>query len=89
MPLSTASIECNIHYHVRHALLKHTHGHVFDFEDCFLRYMVQAAELVHQLKPYTPWLMPICNYGRNEHFVARHHPKLFTPHVRDTMNIFR
>src|SRR3954468_22308482 len=32
MPLSTASDESNIHYHVRHALLKLTHGHVFDFE---------------------------------------------------------
>jgi len=89
MPLSTASDESNIHHHVRHAILKLTHGYVFDFEDCFLRYMVQAAELVHQLKPYAPWLMPICNYGRNEDFVARHHPKLFTPPVRDTMNIFR
>ena len=89
MPLSTASDESNIQHHVRHAILKLTHGYVFDFEDCFLRYMVQAAELVHQLKPYAPWLMPICNYGRNEDFVARHHPKLFTPPVRDTMNIFR
>ena len=33
--------------------------------------------------------MPICNYGRNEDFVAKHHPKLFIPPVRDTMNIFR
>src|SRR4051812_38133746 len=31
MPLSTASDESNIHYHVRHALLKLTHGHVFDY----------------------------------------------------------
>ena len=54
MPLSTASEESNIHYHVRHALLKLTHGHLFDFEDCFLCYMVQATELVHQLKPYVP-----------------------------------
>src|SRR3954463_11170965 len=52
MPLNTASDESNIHYHVRHALLKLSHGHVFDFEDCFLRYLVQVAELVHQLKPY-------------------------------------
>src|SRR3954466_16100223 len=89
MSLSTASEESNIHHHVRHAIVKLTHGHVFDFEDRFLRYMVQAAELVHQLKPYTPWLMPICNYGRNEDFVARHHPKLFVPPVRDTLNIFR
>ena len=65
MPLSTASDESNIQHHVRHAILKLTHGYVFDFEDCFLRYMVQDAELVHQLKPYAPWLMPICNYGRN------------------------
>src|ERR1041384_7609998 len=69
MPLSTASVESNIHYHVRHALLKLTHGHVFDFEDCFLHSMVQAAELVHQLKPYAPWLQAICNYGRNKDFV--------------------
>jgi hypothetical protein len=89
MPLSTASEESNIQHPVRHAILKLTHGYVFDFEDCFLRTMVQAAELVHQLKPYAPWLMPICNYGRPEDFVARHHPKLFTPPVRDTMNIFR
>src|SRR3954466_16214634 len=89
MPLSTISDESNIHYHVRHALLKLTHGHVFDFEDCFLRYMVQAAELVHQLKPYAPWLQAICNYGRSEDFVAWHHLKLFCPHVRDTMNVFR
>src|SRR3954470_22163678 len=89
MPLSTASDESNIHYHVRHALMKLTHGHVFDFEDCFLRYMVQAAELVHQLKPYAPWLQAICNDGRSEDFVAKHHPKLFCPPMRDTMNIFR
>ena len=43
MPLSTASEESNIQHHVRHAILKLTHGHVFDFEDCFLRYMVQTA----------------------------------------------
>src|ERR1041385_8860334 len=73
MPLSTANDESNIHYHTRHALLKLTHGHVFDFEDCFLRYMVQAAELVHQLKPYAPWLQTICNHGRSEDFVAKHH----------------
>ena len=79
MPLSTASDESNIHYHVRHALMKLTHGHVFDFEDCFLRYMVQAAELVHQLKPYAPWLQAICNYGRNKEFIAKHQPKLFCP----------
>ena len=60
MPLSTASEESNIQHPVRHAILKLTHGHVIDFEDCFLRYMVKAAELVHQLKPYAPWLMPIC-----------------------------
>ena len=89
IPLSTASDESNIHHHVRHALVKLTHGHVFDFEDCFLRYMVQAAELVHQLKPYAPWLMSICNYGRNEEFIAKHHPKLLCPPVHDTMNIFR
>src|SRR3954463_15245450 len=59
MPLSTASDESNIHHHVRHALVKLNHGHVFDLEDCFLRYMVQAAELVHRLKPYAPWLMSI------------------------------
>src|SRR3954469_11295451 len=35
MPLSTTSDEYNIHYHVRHALLKLSHGHVFDFQDCF------------------------------------------------------
>src|SRR3954464_5609411 len=89
MPLSTTLDKSNIHHHVRHALIKLTHGHVFDFEYCFLRYMVQAAELVHQLKPYAPWLMSICNYGRNEDFIAKHHPKLFCPPVRDTMNIFR
>src|SRR3954471_2024516 len=77
------------HYHVCHALLKLSHGHVFDFEDCFLRYMAQAAELVHQLKTYAPWLQAICNYGRNEDFVAKHHPKLFCPPVRDTMNVLR
>src|ERR1043165_6681021 len=89
MPLSTTSDKSNIHYHVRHALLKLTHGHVSDCEDCFLRYMVQAAELVHQLKPYAPWLQAICNYGNNEDFVPKHHPKLFCPPVRDTMNVFR
>src|SRR3954466_14096393 len=89
MPLSTASAESNIHHHVLHAILKVTNGYVFYFEDCFLRYMVQAAELVHQLKPYTPWLMSICNYGRNKDFIAKHHPKLFCPPVRETMNIFR
>jgi hypothetical protein len=89
MPLSTANEESNILYPTRHALMKLSHGHVFDFEDCFLRYMVQAAELVHQLKPYAPWLQAICNHGRSEEFTAKHHPKLFCPPVRDTMNIFR
>src|SRR4051812_26101956 len=37
MPLSTASEESNIQNHVRHAILKLTHGNVFNFEDCFLR----------------------------------------------------
>src|SRR3954462_11794663 len=76
LPFSTASEESNIHHHVRHALLKLSHGQVFDFEDCFLRNMVQAAELIFTLKPYAPWLQAICNYGRDEEFVALHHPKL-------------
>src|SRR3954466_7442714 len=51
--------------------------------------MVQAAELVHQLKHYALWLQAICNYGRNEDFVAKHHPNLFCLPVHDTMNVFR
>src|ERR1041385_1376547 len=36
-----------------------------------------------------PWLQPVCNYGRNDDFVARNHPKLFTPPVRDTLELLR
>ena len=89
LPFNTASEESNIHHHTRHAILKLSHGQVFGFEHCILRYMVQAAELVYTLKPYAPWLQAICNYGRAEEFVARHHPKLFSPPVNDTMNILR
>src|SRR3954467_6351998 len=89
LPFDTPSEESNIHHHTRHAILKLSHGQVFDFEDCFLRYMVQTAELVYMLKPYAPWLQAICKYGRAEDFVACHHPKLFSPPVRDTLNILR
>ena len=51
--------------------------------------MVHAAELVYMLKPYATWLQAIFNYGHAEDFVARHHLKLFSPSVRDTMNILR
>src|SRR4051812_12955092 len=73
LPFSSASEESNIHHHTRHDILKLSHGQVFDFEDCFLRYMIDAAELVYMLKPYAPWLQAICNSGRAEDFVARHH----------------
>src|SRR4051812_41304750 len=73
LPFNTASEESNIHHHTRHAILKLSHGKVFDFEDRFLRYMVQAAELVYTFKPYAPWIQAICNYGRTEDFFARHH----------------
>lgn len=87
--LSTASEESNIYPQVRYAILKLSHGMVFDFEDCFLRTKVFAAELPFTYKPYAPWLQAICNYGRAEDFIARHHPKLFSPPARDTLNILR
>src|SRR4051812_26654465 len=85
IPLSTASDESNLYPDTRHAIMKLTHGLTFDFEDCFLRNLVRAAELVYTLKPYAPWLQVVCDYGRNEDFVARHHSKLFLALVRDTL----
>src|SRR3954470_18086138 len=38
-------------------------------------------------KPYAPWLMSLCNYSREEPFPASCHPKIFTPLVRDVLNI--
>src|SRR4051812_31839022 len=89
IPLSTASDESNLYPETRHAIMKLTHGLTFDFEDCFIRNLVCAAELVFTLKPYAPWLQVVCDYGRNEYFVARHHPKLFLPPVRDTLDMLR
>src|SRR4051812_36090521 len=89
LPLSTDSEESNIYPQVRHAILKLSHGMVFDFEDCFLRTMVLAAELPFTFKPYAPWLQAVCSYGRDEDFIARHHSKLFSLPVRDTMNMLR
>src|SRR4051812_6512925 len=54
IPLSTALEESNIYPEVRHAIMKLRHGLVFDFEHCFLRNLVHAAELPFTLKPYAP-----------------------------------
>src|ERR1041385_6330477 len=89
IPLSTASEESNLYPETRHAIMKLTHGLVFDFEDCFLPNLVNAAELPFTLNPYAPWLQVVYDYGRNEDFVARHHPKLFLPLVRDTLELLR
>src|SRR3954469_15618256 len=89
IPLSTASEESNLYPETRHAIMKLTHGLTFDFEDCFIRNLVHAAELPFTLKPYAPWLQVVCDYGRNEDFLARHHPKLFLPPVRDTLELLR
>src|SRR4051812_18971124 len=89
IPLSTASEESNLYLETRHAIMKLTHGLTFGFEDCFIRNLVHAAELPFTLKPYAPWLQVVCDYGRNEDFVARHHPKLFLPPVRDTLELLR
>ena len=89
LPLSNPHEESNLHPPMRHAILKLSHGFVFDFEDCFLKTMVSFAELPFQYKPYAPWLQAICNVGRNEDFIARHHPKLFTPPARDTLHMLR
>src|SRR3954466_8842877 len=45
LPLSTASEESNIYPEVRHAIMKLTHGLVFDFEDCFICNVVHSAGL--------------------------------------------
>ena len=89
LPLTNAHEESNLHSAMRHAIFKLSHGMVFDFEDCFLKMMVSSAELPFQYKPYAPWLQAICNVGRSEAFVARHHPKLFTPPTRDVLNMLR
>lgn len=88
LPLSNAHEESNIYPFVQHAIFKLSHGMVFDFEDCFLR-TFSAADLPFTYKPYAPWLQAISNFGRSEDFVARHHPKLFTPPARDTLNMLR
>src|SRR3954465_10457879 len=62
---------------------------VFNFVDCFLRTLVSAAELPFTYKPYAPWRQVVCNFGRSEDFIARHHPKLFTPPTRNTLNMLR
>src|SRR3954466_11600558 len=36
-----------------------------------------------------PGLCPVATMGEMKTFVAKHHPKLFVPLVRDTLNIFR
>src|ERR1041385_2965023 len=89
IPLSTASEESNLYPETRHAIMKLTHGLLFDFEDCFIRNLVHAAELPFTLKPYAPWLQIVYDYGRNEDFVARHHPKIFLPPVRNTLELLR
>src|SRR3954470_17242718 len=89
IPLSTTSEKSNLYPKTRHAIMKLTHGLLFDFEDRFIRNLVHAAELPFTLKPYAPWLQVVCDYGRNEDFVACHHPKLFLPPVRDTLALLR
>src|ERR1041385_3163861 len=89
IPLSIASAESNLYPETRHAIMKLTHGLISDFEDCFLRNLVHAAQLPFTLKPYAPWLQVVCDYGRNEDFVARHPPTLFLPPVCDTLELLR
>ena len=89
MPITNASEESAIPPGMRRAIHHLSHGMVFDFEDCFLRTMAGAAQVPFAFKPYAPWIQAVCNFGRAKEFFARHHPKLFTPPVRNTLDILR
>src|SRR3954467_5540625 len=71
----------------QHAIVKLVHGIPFDFEDFFIRTLVSSADNPHGLKPYAPWLMALCNYSCDEPFPVSCFPNLFTPPVRDVLDI--
>ena len=71
----------------QHAIVKLFNRIPFDFEDFFIRTLVSSADNPHRLKPYAPWLMALCNYSREEPFPVSCFPTLFTPPVRDLLDI--
>ena len=71
----------------QHAIVKLINRIPFDFEDYFIRPLVSCADNPHAYKPYSPWIMALCNYSREEPFPASCHPKIFKPPVRDVPNI--
>ena len=53
---------------VQHAIVKLVNGIPFDFEDCFIRTLVDCAEDPDSHKPYAPWIMSLCNFTREKPF---------------------
>ena len=84
LPLEDAHDNSRIPRLLRHAVLKLSHGQVFDFEDCFLRVLVESAENPIAIKSYAPWLYPVCNFLKPESYIARRWPLLYTPPARHT-----
>ena len=72
---------------VQHAIVKLVNGIPFDFEDCFIRTLVSCVDDPATLKPYAPLLMAVCNYSRDLPFPATIHPSIYTPPVRDVLQI--
>src|SRR4051812_29035920 len=72
---------------VQHALMKLVHDAPFDFEDCFIRILVSCADDHTSLKPYAPWLMALCNFSRPEPFPSTVYPLIYTPPVRDVLQV--
>src|SRR3954462_1732340 len=87
IPMKDVHDEFPIPNLAQHAIVKLVHGIPFDFEDCFIRTLVSAADRPFALKPYAPWLMAICNFSRGKPFPEYRHPKLFTPPVRPVLDI--
>src|SRR3954465_12054600 len=87
IPMSYVHDDFPIPSLAQHAIVKLVNGRTFDFEDCFIRTLVSCADNPHAYKPYAPWIMALCNYSREESFPASCHPKIFSPPLRDVLNI--
>src|SRR3954468_10318572 len=87
MPMLDVHDDFIIPNEVQHAIMKLVNGLPFDFEDYFIRTMVSYADDHIALKPFTPWLMAICNYSRDVPFPVTIFPSIFTPPVREVLKV--